>query len=153
MSWFRALLAGIGVAAVRTHIRSGNAVFESDLAPERLEPMIRDAVAKGCGFAPRTFVRTAGEIAEALADHPSAEADPARAHVFFRRKSPDPDAAALRALALPGDAWHVGSRRPTLYMPGGIGRSRLTQRLPRLPAAPMTPRNLRTVQALHDLAG
>jgi uncharacterized protein (DUF1697 family) len=78
----------MGLAGVRTYIQSGNAVFDSALPPEVLETMIRDGVAARFGFAPETFVRIAGEIAEALADHPFAEADPARVHVFFLRETP-----------------------------------------------------------------
>lgn len=147
---FREMLAELGFGAVRTYIQSGNAVFDSDLAAPDLERMIEGAVAKRFGFAPETFVRSAGEIGAALVDHPFAGADPARVHVFFLRETPEPDAATLHALALPGDGWHIGPRRFTLHTPAGIGRSRLAAKLP--VSGPMTARNLRTIAALAALA-
>ncbi|MDP3263827.1 MAG: DUF1697 domain-containing protein [Tabrizicola sp.] len=152
MAEFRALLSGLGLARVATCIQSGNAVFDSDRATADLEPLIRDAIATRFGFAPDTFVRDAAGIASALTDHPFADADPARVHVCCLAADPKPDEAALRALALAGDGWHLGPRRITLHTPGGVGTSKLLDRLPRLLSAPMTARNLRTIAALHALA-
>ena len=151
MAEFRDMLAGIGLSAVRTYIQSGNAVFDSDLAAPVLEAIIRDAIAARFGFAPETFVLTADEIAGALTDHPFGNADPKLVHVVFLRETPAPDAAALRALALPGDGWHIGPRRFTLSTPGGYGTSKLAEKLPRLLPAPMTARNLRTIAALQAM--
>ena len=151
MAEFRALLEAMGLGAVRTHIQSGNAVFESDRTAADLEMAIRDAVAAQFGFAPETFVLSAGEIAKALNDHPFAGADPKRVHVCFLRETSAPDDAGLRALAQPGDGWHIGPRRFTLHTPGGFGTSKLAERLPRLLPQPMTARNLRTLAALHGM--
>lgn len=148
MAELRDMLAEMGLRAVRTHIQSGNAVFCSDRTAADLEAAIRDAVSARFGLAPETFVLTPAELKAALTDHPFADADPARVHVVFLRETPTPDAAALRALARPGDAWHVGPRRFTLHTPEGFGTSKLAQRLPRLLPQPMTARNLRTLAAL-----
>ncbi len=147
---FRDLLSGLGLGDVRTFIQSGNAVFASEHDAPTLEVMIRTAVSARFGFAPETFVLTAREISEALSDHPFQTADPARVHVFFLRETPVAEEAVLRALALPGDGWHIGPRRFTLHTPEGIGRSKLAANLP-LPA-PVTARNLRTIAALAALA-
>ena len=152
MPEFREMLAGLGFGAVRTYIQSGNAMFESDLASPRLEAMIGDAVEARFGFRRDVFVLSAGEIAAALGDHPFAGAEPKFVHVYFLRETPVPDEAALSALALPGDGWHIGSRRFTLHTPGGVGTSKLAEKLPRLLPSPMTARNLRTIAALHDMA-
>lgn len=151
MAGFRELLVGLGLGAVRTYIQSGNAVFDSDRPAADLEAAIRDAVAARFGFAPVTFVLTAEELDEALTDHPFAGAEPKMVHVFFLREVPAPDEAALRALALPGDGWHIGPRRFTLHTPGGFGTSKLAEKLPRLLPKPMTARNLRTIAALHGM--
>lgn len=63
-----------------------------------------------------------------------------------------PDEAALRALALPGEGWHIGPCRFTLHTPGGFGTSKLAERLLRLLPQPMTARNLRTVAELDRMA-
>ncbi len=151
MADFRTMLEGLGLGRVQTYIQSGNAVFDSDLAVADLEPMIRDAVAARFGFAPEVFVRDGAEVAAALSDHPFAGADPARVHVCFTAADPRPDAAAMRALALPGDGWHIGPRRITVHTPGGVGTSKLMDRLPRLIGTPMTARNLRTIAALQAI--
>jgi uncharacterized protein (DUF1697 family) len=148
MAGFRALLEELGLDSVQTYIQSGNAVFDSDLSSRELEVAIPEAIARRFGLATETFVRTAEEMAAALGDHPFPDADPARVHVFFLRETPAPDAALLRALAMPGDSWHVGPGRFTLHTPEGIGRSKLAEKLDRLLPGPMTARNLRTVAAL-----
>ena len=151
MSSFRTMLAGLGLRRVQTHIQSGNAVFDTDLEPDVLERMIRDAVAARFGFSADVFIRSAAEIASVLAENPFADADPARIHVFFLKTTPDPDEDVLRAFALPGDAWRIGPRRFILHAPGGIGQSKLAARLDRLLPGPMTARNLRTVAAVERL--
>ena len=152
MAEFRQMLAGMGFGAVRTYIQSGNAVFESDLAAPELEARIGDAVAERFGFRRDVFVLSVEEIAAALTDHPFAWAEPKLVHVIFLRETPAPDEAALRALAEPGDGWHIGPRRFTLSTPGGFGTSKLAEKLPRLLPAPTTARNLRTIAALHEMA-
>jgi uncharacterized protein (DUF1697 family) len=153
MAEFRAMLSGLGLGRVATYIQSGNAVFDSDLSPAALEPMIRDAVAARFGFAPETFVLTLDAIQAALTDHPFSGADPARVHVFFLRRTPEAlDAMGLRDLAAPGDGWALTERRFTLHTPAGIGRSRLADRLQKVLPGPMTARNLRTIAALHRIA-
>lgn len=151
MAGFRAVLAGLGLGAVRTYIQSGNAVFESDRPAADLEAAIRDGVAARSGFAPECFVLTAEGLAAALTGHPFGGADPRFVHVCFLRETPVVDEAALRALALPGDGWHVGPCRFTLHTPGGYGTSKLAEKLPRLLPQPMTARNLRTIAALQEM--
>lgn len=152
MAGFRAVLDGLGFGRVRTYIQSGNAVFESDLGALELEALIGGAVAARFGFTPQTFVLAADEVTAAVTDHPFVGAEGNRVHVVFLRQTPVLDKEALRALALPGDGWHVGPRRFTLHTPGGFGTSKLGERLPRLLPQPMTVRNLRTVAALAALA-
>ncbi|MCU0828744.1 MAG: DUF1697 domain-containing protein [Tabrizicola sp.] len=152
MAAFRDLLTGMGLHRVETYIQSGNAVFESDLAAPDLEAMIRGGIATRFGFAPETFVLGAHDLAAALHDHPFAGVDPRFVHVFFLKAPPQPDLAALRALARPaGDAWHLAPRRFTLLTPGGFGTSKLAEVLPRYLPKPMTARNLRTVAALQAM--
>lgn len=152
MAGLRDMLAGMGLEDVRTYIQSGNAVFRSDQSAGTLEAMIREGISGRFGFAPETFVLTAAEIAEALLDHPFAEAERKAVHVVFLRETPAPEEAALRALAQPGDGWHIAPRRFTLHTPGGFGTSKLAEKLPRLLPAPMTARNLRTLAELDRMA-
>lgn len=151
MAGFRDLLADLGFRRVETLIQSGNAVFEADGDPASLEAAIRHAVAAIHGFAPEVFLRSAAEMAAAAKDHPFAGAEGSRVHVFFLRDAPQVPWDALKSFAAPGDAWSVAPGRVTLFLPGGIGRSKLAERLARqLP--PNTARNLNTVAKLAEMA-
>lgn len=151
MAAFRDLLAGLGFQRVETLIQSGNAVFEAEGSAPELETAIRDAVAAAHGFAPEVFLRSAEEMAAAATDHPFAGAEGKQVHVFFLRGLPDLDQDRLTAFAAPGDAWSVAPGRMTLFLPGGIGRSKLAERLMRL-LPPNTARNLNTVAKLAEMA-
>lgn len=154
MAGFRALLEDMGLSRVETLIQSGNAVFAGGGDAAEVEAAIRAAIAARFGFAPEVFLRTADEMADAATDHPFAGAEPARVHVFFLRgPGVAPDEAVLRALALPGDAWAMAPGRFTLHTPGGVGRSKLAEKLDRHLAGPMTARNLNTVARLAAMAG
>lgn len=153
MAEFRDMLTRMGFDGVQTYIQSGNVVFNSDHAAPELEVMIRDGVQTRFGFAPATFVLAEAEFASSRTDHPFPDANPKFVHVVFLRETPKPDEAVLRALAMPGDGWHVGPRRFTLHTPGGFGTSKLAEKLPRLLPQPMTARNLRTIAELHRMAG
>lgn len=151
MAGFRDLLEGLGFGRVETLIQSGNAVFEAAGGAAALEATIRDAVSGRFGFAPEVFLRTAPEMAEAAEDHPFGGAEGKAVHVVFLRGLPVLDEARFAALAQPGDAWAVAPGRVTLFLPGGIGRSKLAERLVRmLPAH--TARNLNTVAKLAEMA-
>lgn len=152
MAEFRAMLVDMGLGRVETYIQSGNAVFDSDLAAAALSVMIREGIAQRFGFSPETFVLGAAEIAAARMDHPFEGAEPNRVHIFFLGTAPAAvDEAALAALALPGDGWHLSGPRFTLHTPAGVGMSKLAEKLPKYLPAPMTARNLRTVAALHAM--
>lgn len=151
MAGFRTLLEGLGFARVETLIQSGNAVFQAGEEATALEDAIRDAISRHYRFAPEVFLRSASEMAAAATDHPFVGAEAKAVHVFFLRETPVLDEAALRLAAAPGDAWAVAPGRVTVFLPAGIGRSKLAERLMRqLPAH--TARNLNTVAKLAAMA-
>ncbi len=151
MAEFRLMLTGLDLGRAETYIQSGNAVFDSALEAGVLEPMIREAIAARFGFAPEVFILSPDEIGAAMTDHPFANAEQSRVHVFFLRQTPVLEDEVLRALAHPGDAWHAGPRRLTLHTPGGIGQSKLAVRLMKILPAPMTARNLRSIGAVQAM--
>jgi uncharacterized protein (DUF1697 family) len=142
----------MGLRNVRTHVQSGNAVFDSNLTADVLSTRIRNVIAAQCGFAQDVFMVTPDDIDAALTDHPFAAADPAKVHVFFLASAPAKvDDAAMRACAAPGDGWHLRANRFHLHTPAGIGRSKLADRLHNFIPGQMTARNFRTIRALSDL--
>lgn len=149
MAEFRELLADLGFANPRSYIQSGNAIVGSDLAADQVEARVQQGILQRFGFAPEVFALPPEALARALSDHPFAGAAPEHVHVVFLRQTPASlDEGALRALAAPGDGWALAPGRFTLHTPGGIGRSRIADRLGRLLPGAQTARNLKTVAAL-----
>ena len=154
MAEFRAMLAGQGLAPVKTYLQSGNAVFRSDRTAPVLAAMIADGVLARFGFRPPVLILSAARFQAALAANPflSAVDDPSHLHAFFMdRALPDAGFAFLKALAAGREAYAVRGKVLWLYLPDGLARSRLAHRVMGLPVD-ITARNLRSVQAIAALA-
>lgn len=136
MADLRAIFEAAGARDVETYIQSGNVVFGHDRpTAARFEKQI----AKATGFDVPVVLRTAAEWA-ALA-HPYDTGE--HVHVFFLPAAP----AAVKVVAAAPEAYAVRGRDVFLYLPNGIGRSKLAGALMKaLPAA--TARNWRTVEQL-----
>jgi uncharacterized protein (DUF1697 family) len=155
MADLRALLARLGCEAVATYIQSGNAVFRFDRDVTALAAAIGEGIAAAFGFRPVVLLREAGQLAEVLAVNPFAVGlkDAKTVHVFHLScPAPHADLAALRALAAPGEAFHLTEAAFYLFAPEGIGRSVLATRVERALGVPLTARNLRTTMALAAMA-
>jgi uncharacterized protein (DUF1697 family) len=149
MADLRALVEGAGFAEVRTYIQSGNVVVDSDDDdPARVAGRLEEALAEGAGLATEVVVRTAAELGRAL------DADPfvgrgeqtGSVHLtFFAGEAPPPGDLSPFA---PEEAVALG-RELHLFLPNGMGRSKMAARLRRLGG---TSRNWRTVTTLHDMA-
>lgn len=151
MAEFRAMLADLGMTRVRTHIQSGNAVFDD---PDTADPAPRigAAMLARFGFLPELFLYTPSGFAAICAQNPftaEAAADGAKVHAFFlaRPATLPAEAAALATT----ERLHLTDAALFLHAPDGIGRSKLVERLPRLLAVPQTARNWNTVQAILAL--
>lgn len=154
MADLRAALATAGLAGVKTYVQSGNLVFRSDRPRHELGPLIADTIHAGFGFRPPVLILSVDEMERARDGHPFAQAktEPATLHVFFmERPLPEATGAFLKSLAAPGEDYAFRGKTLWLYLPTGIGRSKLAQRVMALPLD-ITGRNLRTVAALVDLA-
>ena len=146
-----------GGSDVRTHIQSGNAVFDApaDRSAASLAAAIRDAIEAAHGFAPLVLVRDAAYLRRIVErnPYPDAVGEPKSLHVYFLDASPTaPNLDGLASLrtgdessSLDGDAWY-------LQVPGGLGRSKLAAKAERLIGVPATARNWATVAALLTLA-
>jgi uncharacterized protein (DUF1697 family) len=69
----------------------------------------------------------------------------------MERALPEAGLAFLKSVAVEGEKYAFRGKVLWLYLPHGIGRSKLAQRVGALPID-MTARNLRSVQAIADLA-
>ncbi len=154
MADLRAALAGAGLGAAKTYVQSGNVVFRSDRPRHELAPLIADTIHARFGFRPPVLVLAPEDVERARDGHPFPQAKeaPTTLHVFFmERPLPEATGAFLRSLAAPGEDYAFRGKVLWLYLPHGVGKSKLAQRVMALPLD-VTGRNLRTVTALADLA-
>lgn len=153
MAQLRELVAGCGHVDVRTHIQSGNVVFRSsDADVAHVAGCLRTAIRDGTGLDPEVHVRTVEELAGVVDANPfvAAADDPKQLHVSFFDQQPDP--IELDPAAYEPEAWAVGDRAVYLFLPSGIGRSKLATHLARRAGATGTTRNWRTTTTILQLA-
>jgi uncharacterized protein (DUF1697 family) len=155
MPRLREVLTGLGIAAVRTHLRSGNVLLESPLAESDLATELATAIEKEFGFDVPVVVRTGEEVAAVLAADPLGDVatDPSRYSVTFLPEVPAKD--RVRALP-PADEgeYVVRGRELYLWLPAGMAASPMaTWRWDKLLGVPGTNRNWNTVTKLAELAG
>lgn len=148
------LLTGRGYGNVRTHLRSGNVVLDSELSEAGLAADLSGAIEQEFGFDVPVVVRTGKEIAAVVAGDPFATVatDPARYLVTFLPEPPAP--AAVDALP-PADSgeYLVRGRELYLWLPDGIANTPLAAwKWDRLLGVPGTGRNWNTVRKLAELA-
>jgi uncharacterized protein (DUF1697 family) len=154
MPRLRELLTARGYGGVRTHLRSGNVVLDSDLAEAELATDLAGAIESEFGFAVPVVVRTGEEIAAVVAGDPFATVatDLARYLVTFLPEAPAP----AKADALPPTdlgEYLVRGRELYLWLPDGIANTPLAAwKWDRLLGVPGTARNWNTVTKLAELA-
>ena len=156
MADLRALMEGLGFTGVRTLLNSGNAVFDArGGTPAAHAKHLRAAILDKTGVDCEVVVKTAADLAAAIAEHPlrrHAE-DDARMLVMFTQ-----DAATL-ALLKPledGDwvpeAFAVGAQAAWLWCPNGIIESRVSKAVGKVLKERGTARNWATVEKLQAMA-
>ncbi|MDI3390102.1 DUF1697 domain-containing protein [Streptomyces sp. B-S-A8] len=158
MAELRSLLSDMGFAGVRTHLQSGNAVFDSDHGDEdSLAADISTALAEHFGFAMDVLVRN-GDYLRAVADacpYPADELEPKQLHVTYFSEHVRPEQlASVDPLAYAPEDYKVGDRALYLYAPDGLGRSKLAPALARpslMKGVIATSRNWNTVLKLVEL--
>jgi len=155
MADLRALMAGLGFAGVRTLLNSGNAVFDARGGNAASHARrLQAAILQQAGVDCEVIVKTAAELAAAVAEHPLRRhaTDDSRLLVMFTQ-----DAAALAALeALQHQDWApeafaVGRHAAWLWCADGVLASRLSKATGKLLGQRGTARNWATVEKLQAL--
>ena len=156
MADLRAVMEGLGHESVRTHLQSGNVVFESPKRSAKpLETAVEQAIAAELGLDVSVMVRRSDELAAVVAASPFAGRtdDPKQIHVAFL--SEKPTAAAVQGFGaeeFAPDELAVVGREVHLLYPDGYARTKLTNAvLEKRLGVRATSRNWRTVTALADL--
>ena len=156
MADLRALMEGLGHANVRTLLNSGNAVFDAGAGtPAAHAKKLKAAILAQAGVDCEVIVKTAAELAAALAEHPLRKHanDDARMLVMFMQ-----DAAALDKLKplesqdWAPEAFAAGRHAAWLWCADGIIESRLSKAVGKALGPTGTARNWATVCKLDALA-
>lgn len=155
MAEVREVATNCGFGNVKSYVQSGNLVFtttESD--PALVAETLRVALAESTPVAPDVVVRTRAEMHDIVAANPFGDYDPEpkQMHVIFMpgdtvASTGDVDVESF----VPEEAMAIG-RELYLYLPDGMGRSKLAAVLNRKSKAVGTARNWRTVSKLVDMA-
>ena len=147
MEDLRRVAAEAGLDRPRTYIASGNLLFSSAKAEGPLKAALEKALAAHMGQPVAVMIRTAEELARAVAANPFA-GEPGNRVVAIFLDAPPPTDAASHAKHLDDERIALGKREIYVHYPRGQGPSRLA-----IPAAARgTARNMNTVAKLAELA-
>jgi uncharacterized protein (DUF1697 family) len=155
-----AALEARGFLKVRSYIQSGNLVFDSDLTDAKtLLEALKSAIDAHAGFTPQLMLFSQETLAQIHADCPDfastsgIEPDPKTVHFLLFETAPAaPDLTKIAQLQASDERFTLRQNAAYLHAPSGIGRSRLMAAQERLLGLPTTARNLRTIEAVLDLA-
>lgn len=157
MAALRAALVAHGFTDVKTHLQSGNVVLSHGTAPIELAAELERVILSELGMEVRVVVRTAAELADAIARDPLGEVatDPQRHQVTFLATE-IAAAAVERLLAtdIAPEVVAVSGREIYSWHPAGVAGSSLAALLSeRRLGVTATTRNWNTVTKLLALAG
>ena len=153
MADLKALLERLGYGSVRTHLRSGNALFTAGGDAESVAAAIERGMGEELGLPAAVIVRTAGQLREVVERNPLEVRDPARFAVVFLARPPDrEELESIDPAAYAPEEMRVGERELYVYFPDGLRRPRLPSLLEKRSAGPATMRNWNTVTRLLSLA-
>jgi uncharacterized protein (DUF1697 family) len=123
MSDLRALLAGLGLEDVKTHLQSGNAVFSARSKDRaKLSQEISAAIHEAHGHRPEVILRTADELRRALDRVPfDPSANPSLVLINFLADAADPEGAKALAAYEGPETVAVHGSEVFIHYPEGIG--------------------------------
>jgi uncharacterized protein (DUF1697 family) len=147
------IFTALRCADVVTYVNSGNVVFTAPAALAKSVPAaVTAAVARKLGFAPAVVVRDARALAAIAASSPFPTDVGKQLHVAFLGATPSVPLSALAAAAAAGEQLSLRGRDLYLYLPNGVGKSRMSNTLIENKLGVVaTMRNWNTVVKLADL--
>ncbi|GAB7531046.1 DUF1697 domain-containing protein [Pseudomonas sp. 3A(2025)] len=135
-----------GFIQVQTYIASGNVVFRSDGAEDQVRSALEDRLRTYAGKNVGVVVRTASEIADALARNPFADSPGNRVMALFVDEAL-PNDPLDGVTGVKNEQIHLGKRELFILYPGGMATTRL-----RIPSEKQgTARNMNTVAKLAEM--
>jgi uncharacterized protein (DUF1697 family) len=157
MEALRALHEELGHNRVASYIQSGNVLFSAPGTADRIARALAAAFADAFGFEARVLVRSAQRLSQIVAENPYsrfADENPRSVHVGFCDGDPRSENLQTLLARFPSRDEFV-TRRDIVYFhaPDGFGTSKFAAGMERSAGVPMTVRNWRTVETLHQMAG
>lgn len=147
MADLRKLCGELGWSDVRTHLQSGNVLFEASGTRQALEKQLAEGIRDRFRLDITVMVRTPQELQKALERNPYSTDDPTKVLLGFFDKPPRGSVEAP-----PGDdRFTIDGDVLYLDLPHGAGRTKLGNAFfEKKLGCRVTTRNLRVVQALAD---
>jgi uncharacterized protein (DUF1697 family) len=155
MSDLREVAAAAGIDDARTYIQSGNLVgTTSSRSTEAVARSLAEGIAGLGGVAPDVAVRTRAELAKVIERSPFLRRgeDPGLLHVAFMVGKGKAKVELADVDRYAPDEIVAVDRELHLFLPNGLGRSKLAADLLRPKLARGTMRNWRTVTKLLEMA-
>jgi len=153
MTDLRSIVESLGCSDVKTYIQSGNVVFTH---PTSISPAaVEDEIEARLGMRVTVVLRTSAAMAKVLQGVPfdDSDLDLARLYVGFMAATPEhARVEALDAEQFLPERFAIVGEELYLYLPHGMGRTKLPAYLDRQLKVPTTVRNWNTVQKLVELS-
>jgi uncharacterized protein (DUF1697 family) len=147
MSDLRAICEELGFRAVRTFIASGNVVFTSRKSEAAIKAALEKRLQTYAGKPVGVLVRTAAEMAQALADNPFPNAAPNRTMAVFLDDAPPAD-TMTSVRGRKDEQIKLGRREIYIHYGEGMAKSKLVIAAAKAGTAP----NMNTVAKLAEMA-
>jgi len=155
MADLRALMESLGYANVRTLLNSGNAVFDARAGtPASHAKKLRSAILERIGVDCEVIVKTADDLAAAIAEHPlrrHADDDARMLVMFVQDASALAELKALEASDWAPEAFAAGAHAAWLWCASGIIESRVAKAVGKVLKERGTARNWATVEKLQAM--
>lgn len=151
----KAMLEGAACQKVTTYIQSGNAVFESEIAANKIETHLEDAFEKQFGYAVEVMVRSDAQLQTAYDNFPFFDEDRELRFMmtgFAKSDFATEAEAVLKDVADGDELVQIVGNQVHFYFANGSGRSKLgALNFAKKIGTPLTLRNRRTVGKLLEL--
>jgi uncharacterized protein (DUF1697 family) len=144
----------LGYDDVRTYIQSGNLVLRSSDPASTVERELVKAIAGLGGVQPAVIVRSRAQLQKVVDGNPFLKRgeDASSCHVVFAAKATKPQLGRLDLPAYAPEEAVAAGKELYLFLPGGMGRSKLASDLAKDKTAVGTVRSWRTVTKLLEMA-
>jgi uncharacterized protein (DUF1697 family) len=154
MAKLRQAAEDLGYDDVATYIQSGNLVLRTSDAASKVEKDMASAIAALGGVRPAVMIRTLPQLRKVVDGNPFLRRgeDASSCHVVFAERATKGQLASIDLPAYAPEEAIASGKQLYLFLPGGVGRSKLAGDLAKDKTAVGTMRSWRTVTKLLDLA-